>query len=215
VVSGAHAEAVIRSSSTARLFVAVDPPEDVCHQLVEWGRSATRAGEGRVRANASLRVLDSELLHVTLCFLGNRPVEEIDMLAAQLTAHGGPSGRLSLGAPLWLPARHPRALAVELHDEDGRLARLQAELVAALEQLRGWQPSVGGRGGESASKARAGRRFRPHITVARMRPASASYERVLPPTPSLSFVPRELVLYRSWLSPEGASYEAVASHPIG
>jgi RNA 2',3'-cyclic 3'-phosphodiesterase len=198
---------------TARLFVAIDPPEDVREQLVEWARSASKAGAGRVRANASLRLLDPELLHVTLCFLGNRPVGELDSLGAQLAACGGATGELSLGAPLWLPARRPRALAVELHDEDGKLASLQAEVVGAVEELSGWQPNGGARADEGAPKAR--RPFHPHITVARMRQGAASYERVLPPTPSLSFVPSELVLYRSWLSPEGAGYEAVASHPIG
>jgi 2'-5' RNA ligase len=203
---------VIRSP-TARLFVAVDPPEDVRRQLAEWARSASKTGDGRVRANASLRLLDPELLHVTLCFLGNRPLGEMDSLAAQLAACGGSTGELSLGAPLWLPARRPRALAVELHDEGGKLASLQAEVVGALKEVSGWQPNGGTRAGQGATKAQ--RRFHPHITVARMRQGAASYERVLPPTPSLSFVPSELVLYRSWLSPEGANYEAVASHPIG
>jgi 2'-5' RNA ligase len=213
VLGGAYAEAVIRNP-TARLFVAVDPPEEVCGQLVEWARSASRAGDSRVHGNASLRVLDPELLHVTLCFLGNRPVGELDSLGAQLTACGGASGEVSVGAPLWLPARRPRALAVELHDDDGdKLARLQAEVVTALQEVSGWQPSIGSRAGEGSTKAQ--RRFHPHITVARMRQRGASYERILPPTPPLSFVPSELVLYRSWLSPEGASYEAVASHPIG
>jgi RNA 2',3'-cyclic 3'-phosphodiesterase len=217
-------------SSTARLFVAVDPPEDVRRELAGWARSALRAGDGQIRKKASLRVLDPELLHVTLCFLGNRPMGELDSLGAQLAACGKPAGELSVGAPLWLPVRHPRALAVELHDDRGRLVRLQAEVVAALEQVSGWQPNGGGRTGERDAKGR--RRFHPHITVARLRRGATDrrsiprsghtaessigqHERVLPPTPSLSFVPRELVLYRSWLSPEGASYEAIASHPIG
>ena len=200
-------------SPTARLFVAVDPPEDVRRQLVEWARSVVRAGHGRVRANASLRVLDPALLHVTLCFLGNRPVREMDSLAAQLTACSGPAGELSLGAPLWLPARRPRALAVELHDDRGELASLQAEVVEALKEVSGWQSGEATRGDELASGAR--RHFHPHITVARMGRSATRYERLLPPTPSLSFVPAELVLYRSWLSTEGASYEAVAAHPIG
>jgi 2'-5' RNA ligase len=32
-------------------------------------------------------------------------------------------------------------------------------------------------------------------------------ERMLTATPALSFSPDSLALYRSWLSPEGASYE--------
>ncbi len=200
-------------SPTARLFVAVDPPEQVRSELAAWARSATRVGDGSGRANAGLRVLDPELLHVTLCFLGNRPVGELDLLTPQLSACVGTAGELSLGAPLWLPPRRPRALAVELHDESGALTRLQAEVVAALEQVSGWQQGAGERSLQGVGVAR--RRFHPHVTVARMGRAATRYERTLPPTPALSFTPEELVLYRSWLSPEGASYEAVASHPIG
>ncbi len=193
--------------------MAVDPPEDVSTELAAWARGATRVGDGNVRANAGLRVLDPELLHVTLCFLGNRPVGEMDLLAPQLRACVGTAGELSLGAPLWLPPRRPRALAVELHDESGALARLQAEVVAALEQVSGWQPGAGEGSHRGVGATR--RRFHPHVTVARMGRSATRYERKLPPTPALSFTPEELVLYRSWLSPEGASYEAVASHQIG
>jgi 2'-5' RNA ligase len=205
-------------SPTARLFVAVDPPGHVCAALSTWARSAARVGEGRAHPNASLRVLDPELLHVTLCFLGNRPIGEMDALAAQLSACEGAAGEVSLGAPLWLPPRRPRTLAVELHDDGGDLAPLQAKLVAALQEVSGWQPGRGAQGvgaQRDAGTSGARRRFRPHITVARMGRGAPRFERVLPPTPALSFTPSELVLYRSWLSPEGASYEAVASHPIG
>lgn len=214
---GPYAESMTQSP-TARLFVAVDPPEDVRDALAAWARSAARAEEGGARPNASLRVLDPELLHVTLCFLGNRPIGEMDALALQLSACEGTAGEMALGAPLWLPLRRPRALAVELHDGDGELRRLQAEMVAALGEVSGWQAGEGTQGGGGlggAVTSGARRRFRPHITVARMSRGATRFERVLPPTPSLSFTPSELVLYRSWLSPEGASYEAVASHPIG
>jgi hypothetical protein len=48
-----------------------------------------------------------------------------------------------------------------------------------------------------------------------MRPDNAPRERLLPATPPLSFLPSELVLYRSWLSPEGASYEPLAAVALG
>jgi hypothetical protein len=38
--------------------------------------------------------------------------------------------------------------------------------------------------------------------------------RVLPATPALSFTPASVVLYRSWLSPAGASYEALATRTL-
>jgi RNA 2',3'-cyclic 3'-phosphodiesterase len=181
--------------------VAVDPPEEVCRRLAEWAREAARGARGGL----ALRVLDPELLHVTLCFLGNRPASEMDLLGDQLAACGGEAGELSVGAPLWLPPRRPRALAVELHDEHHRLARLQANVAEALTEA---EP-------DGHEQPGAKRRFRPHVTVARMGRGDAPRERALPATPALSFVPTELVLYRSWLSPQGASYEAVAAHPIG
>lgn len=194
--------------STARLFVAVDPPADVRGKLAEWARGAVREASRGAREGASPRVLDPELLHVTLCFLGARPVGEIDLLATQLAGCEDPVGELSVGAPLWLPPRRPRALAVELHDEGGRLGRLRASVVAAVEEVA---PEALGGDPRFAAK----RHFRPHVTVARMGRGQAPHKRALPPTPALSFVPTELILYRSWLSPEGASYEAVARHRIG
>jgi 2'-5' RNA ligase len=161
------------------------------------------------RSGAPPRVLDAELLHVTLFFLGNRPVGEIESVATQLSACGAPAGELSVGAPLWLPPRRPRTLAVELHDEQGRLGGVRESVVAALDEPG--EP-------QAAAAARAHtkhRNFRPHITVARMRSNAAPRDRTLPPTPALSFKPTELILYRSWLSPEGASYEALTSYPLG
>jgi 2'-5' RNA ligase len=198
----------VTQGPAARLFVAVDPPEDVRRLLAEWARGAVREVSQGAREGASPRVLAPELLHVTLCFLGSRPVGEIDLLAAQLAGCEDPVGELSVGAPLWLPPRHPRALAVELHDEDGRLGRLRASVVAAVEEAA---PDAIGGDPRTAAK----RHFRPHVTVARMGRGQAPRERVLAPTPALAFVPAELILYRSWLSPQGASYEAVARHRIG
>jgi 2'-5' RNA ligase len=186
---------------------------EVCERLTAWARESTRGAQARGSTRASLRVLDAELLHVTLCFLGNRPAGEMDVLASELSTCSGQGGELSLGVPLWLPERNPRALAVELHDEQSRLASLQAEVVAALQRVSGWQPNGSA---HTVVKEKTGkRRFHPHVTVARLRRGEAPEQRSLPPTPSASFRPRELVLYRSWLSPEGASYEAVAAHPIG
>ncbi|MGH2880651.1 MAG: RNA 2',3'-cyclic phosphodiesterase [Solirubrobacteraceae bacterium] len=207
-----------RRAASARLFVAVDPPEQVAALLAAWARTAARerrsAGGSQQQ---TLRVLDPELLHVTVCFLGNVPVQEIPSLTDELAACDRPTVRLSVGAPLWLPPRRPRALAVELHDEGEALARIHAQVVARLEPVEELSHAPSGPTGARAKP----RRFRPHITVARMRADGSSRrrgggrEQALPPTPALSFAPAELVLYRSWLSPEGASYEALATFQIG
>ena len=176
--------------------MAVDPPREVCERLAAWARVAVRGMAG----GDAIRVLGPELLHVTLCFLGSRPADEIDDLARRLSECERPAVELSLGAPLWLPRRRPRALAVEVHDEDCQLERLQASVRSELEE-----------GTEHGAR----RRFRPHVTVARRRGQDTARERALPPTPAARFAVGEVVLYRSWLSPEGAGYEPLASYALG
>jgi 2'-5' RNA ligase len=190
-------------ASTARLFVAVDPPAQVCEQLAAWARSAVRGLGTSGGKTHSVRVLDPELLHVTLCFLGNRPVQEIAAVGEALEECVRGVGELAVGAPLWLPPRRPRALAVELRDDaDGGLEALHDALVRALARACGYEE---GR-----------RRFRAHVTLARMRegPRGPAGARALPPTPALSFTPASIVLYRSWLSPAGASYEALMTRML-
>ncbi len=234
--------------ATARLFAAVDPPAAVREQLASWAREVTAALRGQAGAgggsgalaggagqaeDAKLRLLAPETMHVTLCFLGARPVAEIDALAEALEQCEVPqAGELSLGAPLWLPPRNPRSLALEIGDGggngagDGWLERLQRAIVEAFAQAIAWEPDR--------------RRFRAHVTVARIgrgKPsrssrASGSGGRragarkgggreeadargpFLPPTPQLSFTPSAVVLYRSWLDRQGASYEALATREL-
>lgn len=145
------------------------------------------------------RLLDVDSLHLTLCFLGSRPVDELDALADALRACPPQVCELQVGAPVWLPPRRPRALAVEIHDRDRGLERLRDDVGEALRQVSGWEPEH--------------RRFRPHITLARMSAGAGEPPGALtlPATPQLSFTARVTVLYRSWLAPEGASYEAIAT----
>lgn len=190
------------SAPTVRLFAAVDPPAEVCEELATWTKTAVR-GLGVRAGTSSIRVLDPELLHVTLCFLGSRPVEEIAAIGAALEECAMPVGELSIGAPLWLPPRRPRALAVEVRDDpDGGLTTLHGALVEALARACGYREER--------------RRYRAHVTLARMRegPRGSGGGRVLPATPALSFTPASIVLYRSWLSPAGASYEALAARTL-
>jgi RNA 2',3'-cyclic 3'-phosphodiesterase len=157
----------------------------------------------QAHAGGSLRLLAPDLMHVTLCFLGSRPATEIEPIAAalgELPVEG--VGELSLGAPVWLPRRRPRALVVELHDDQGGLQRLRDEVLVALRRACGFESERRG--------------FRPHITVARAsgRDRGAGGGGALPATPPLTFAPEALVLYRSQLAPEGARYEALATRAL-
>jgi 2'-5' RNA ligase len=183
-------------SGGLRLFVASEPPQAVREELVVWARGAI----GRSPAS---RRLSADSLHLTLCFLGVQPRSAIEEIATLLAATAELSAAvedLSLGAPVWLPPRRPRALAVEVGDPDGALRALQRTLVSELSAGLRWQPPR--------------ERFRPHITLARMRPGS-ELPRELPPTPQLSFTPTGVTLFRSDLAPGGASYTPLASSPPG
>lgn len=189
------------AKATARLFVAVDPPPPVRARLAAWARDAL-AGSGLRAAGGPLRLLDVQALHLTLCFLGERPAQDVDAIDAALEACAVGVGELTIGAPLWLPAKRPRTLAVEVHDGAGELGRLHDALARAIAQATAWE-------GER-------RRFRGHITLARVRGRGRGARTLaalgpLAATPRLGFTPEAVTLYRSTLAPGGSVYEPLAS----
>jgi len=175
-----------------RLFVAAELPEHVREALAAWARGALGRGEDPRRVH-------QDALHLTLCFLGEQPPAAVGVVAGVLEACAellAAVGDLRVGAPVWLPPRLPRVLAVEISDPLGTLRALHAALAAALEGAIGWE--------------RRRERFRPHVTVARMRPGSQR-ARELSPTPALSFSLCAATLFRSTLHPDGARYDPLAT----
>jgi 2'-5' RNA ligase len=185
-----------------RLFVAVDPPAAMAAELAGWARAQRTRGGG-------MRVITPTSIHLTLAFLGAQPAADVEAIARAVAgavgewtlvgdAEDGPVP-LELGPPVWLPLRHPRALAVEVRDPTGRLAALRDALGPALEAAIEWQAET--------------RAFRPHLTVARL----SGRRDVLSPleaTPAGSFSVAEVILYRSFLHPAGARYEALERVPL-
>ncbi len=181
-------------SGGLRLFIAAEPPRAVRDQLAQWAR-------GAIGRSAEIRRLAVDSLHLTLCFLGEQPppaIEEVTAVLAGMVEPLAAVEELSIGAPVWLPPRRPRVLAVGVGDPSGGLHALRGALVEALSTTLDWHP--------------ARERFRPHITVARMRPGTTR-ARELPPTPPLTFTPTAATLFRSNLDPTGASYIPLASIP--
>jgi len=186
----------VSGAARARLFVALDLPEEAREALAAWGREVA-APDGPERR---LRLIPADALHVTLCFLGWRDEGQAEKIAALALGALGESAappRLALGEAAWLPPRRPRVLAVDLADSDGALARLQARVSDALEVGCAFEPEK--------------RPFRPHVTVARVpRGARAGSRDELAPPPPLEFPGAAVTLYRSRLSRAGAHYEPLA-----
>jgi 2'-5' RNA ligase len=184
-----------KAPAQARLFVAVELPLHLAQRLAAWGRElAATPGAG---AGAPLRVLEADSLHLTLCFLGSRPPGEIEQLTVLLEEACARCGPLELapGPPVWLPPRRPRALAVEIHDLAGGLVELQGSLERAL---------------QGHERPHGRRRYRPHVTVARIRPGAQVAHAGLPVTPAGAFTATTVCLVRSRLEPAGARYETQA-----
>ena len=183
-------------SPRARLFLALDPPEDARAELAAWR-------DGLIAGRDDLRPVAYEALHVTLVFLGYRPEKEIDAIAA--TAFEPLAGmapvELSPVSVRPLPPRGPRLFALDLEDRDGACSEVQARAEAALAAGRFHRPEK--------------RRFWPHMTLARVkrerRAGPLEPEAALPG----AFTAADVVLYRSHLSPKGARYEPLASHRLG
>jgi 2'-5' RNA ligase len=145
-----------------------------------------------------LRDVAPESLHVTLCFLGSRPEEEIDAIAAACTIVAAePAPGLVLAEGLWLPRRRPRVLAVRLEDPERGLARIQSELSAALAAGGWYEPEK--------------RPFLAHVTVARVGARLGPRPPELPEPPRVEFTGSSVVLYRSRLSRSGARYEPLST----
>lgn len=181
--------------AAARLFVALELPPPAVAALVAW-RDRALAQPG---ARDALRAVRRESLHVTLCFLGSldeRAVAPLAAAVAEEAARAGAVGGLALGAPLWLPRRRPRALALALTDHAGALGRLQASLAERLAD-HGWYE-------------RERRPYLPHVTVARVRAGQRPPRVALPPDPRAAFAGAAVTLYRSHLAPSGARYEPLA-----
>jgi 2'-5' RNA ligase len=192
-------------SPRARLFVALDLPEQVREGLVAW--------QGEALADPALRPVHAEALHVTLCFLAYQAVRDIERIAdAMRSVDARPVLVRLKEEPVAVPRKRPRLFAVDAESE-GAVA-LQAELSHRLEAERFYRPEK--------------RPFWPHVTVARIKPSKRSDSdrrghrrgsptRVeAPPGPLPAelcepFGAARVTLYRSFLRPTGAEYVSLAA----
>lgn len=133
-----------------RLFIAVDISKAVCEELkkevykkVDLGRASW---------------VNPENYHITLKFLGDVPVSEIDAIAGIMEEAAANKGELTLACTqlgLFPNLARPRVLWVGFEDYSGVLGKIVSELEDSL---------------QSRLKIKKERRpFTPHMTVARIK----------------------------------------------
>lgn len=183
-------------SPRARLFVALDLPDDLREGIVAWGREAL--------ADPALRPVAPQSLHVTLAFLGYRPEKEIERIAAVVRERVGPAPWVELLDPEQRPPRG-RARLYALPALSPGSEALQQGVAQGLAEGGFYEPEK--------------RPFWPHVTVARVRPEGRGSRRPavvenppgkLPEGMSEARICRRMTLYRSELQPTGARYVPLA-----
>ncbi len=186
-----------------RLFVAVELGGHVQGALDRLQHEIQRHGLH------GLRWVRPEGIHLTLKFLGETPREKVAPITQALTAStaGVPAHELSLGKLGTFGSRgSPRVLWVDLDGDLEPLLRLAEQVERALVPL-GFPPE--------------GRRFSPHLTLARVRPESA--RDVAGPlaqavgavsAPKVAINVREVSLMMSKLGPGGAVYTQLEAFPL-
>jgi 2'-5' RNA ligase len=170
----------------ARLFCALRLPAEVLDAVCAWQERHIRGGRTVVR----------EHLHVTLAFLGHRPVGELASILGAMREAAAAASPIRLAPERYRETRSVGMLA--LSDLTGGATALADDLFERLEQLGVYE--------------RERRRWLPHVTVLRFR----EQPRLKPPLPKLGeFMPSDAAVYLSELRPTGARYVVVESFALG
>lgn len=186
-----------------RLFVALEAPP-------AWQREAEviqRTLPPGIQRGA--RLVDLANMHITLRFIGEVADLDTPRLKAALARHLPPIDlELRLGpiGAFGAPAR-TSVVWLGIEGDLDALTALHHRANAAVEEALGLPAE--------------GRRYTPHVTLARLRDrvppedrrALAIHLRTLPPPSPSPFTARQALLIRSHLTPTGPRYEPLAHYP--
>ena len=178
--------ASLEGRERARLFCALRLPDSALAGLSEWQAAHIRDG----------RPVSRDHLHLTLAFLGHRPVAELAAITGALHDAAAAADTIRL-----MPERYRETRSVGmlvLSDVGGAATRLADALFDRLERLGVYE--------------REQRPWLPHVTVVRFRRPL----RLRPPLPGLGEIsPSDAAVYHSVLRSSGAQYVVVESFALG
>jgi 2'-5' RNA ligase len=176
----------VAAGERIRLFCALRLPDAVLDLLVAWQRDELRDG----------RLVPRDNLHVTLAFLGHRPVDERAVVAVELRRAAAAAGPIVLEPGRYRETRSVGMVVFE--DATGAATALADDLGERLERLGVYR--------------REQRPWLPHLTVLRFR----QRPRLEPPPPAFPPVsPSDAAVYSSVLRSTGAQYEVLESFALG
>ncbi len=178
------------------MFVALDLPDRILDDIDAWGKGEL--------ADPTLRRVPRQSLHVTLAFLGDTPVAEVERIEHAMEMVAEHRILLELEGPVGRPQRgRPRLVALPVNSNPVMVR--QAELAEWLAFQRLFEPQK--------------RPFWPHVTVARVRAEGSGSRRPLAaaipsgPSPTAGtgwFDAVRVSLYRSEPQSSGTHYVPLA-----
>ncbi|PWE32058.1 RNA 2',3'-cyclic phosphodiesterase [Maritimibacter sp. 55A14] len=176
-----------------RAFVAIALPEEVLDRLAAVQSELPLA-----------RVAARETLHLTLAFLGQVPEPDLEDAHRAFSEIEAPEFDLRLSGVGVFGADPPRSIHAGLA-ESAALRQLQGKVMRAA-RAAGLRPPA--------------RKFVPHVTLARPRPAEIDPPRLEKALADLmgldgpAFAVHDFRLYRSDLSKSGAHHAELARYPL-
>jgi 2'-5' RNA ligase len=188
-----------------RLFIAIELTEELKAVLTEIGREL----EARIPPR-TVRWVKPAAMHLTLVFLGETPVSQLEAVKAAVSTAVAGLPQTSFGAVglgCFPNPRRPRVIWVGVDEAAGNLPRIKEALDRELEPL-GFKPER--------------QPFSPHLTLGRVDKRAGNHEaaelgRVLERA-TLQEIGRveatQIHLIRSDLRPTGPVYTIVASFPL-
>jgi RNA 2',3'-cyclic 3'-phosphodiesterase len=180
------APASVAGRESARLFLALQLPDAAVERIAAWQSAALSGG----------RLVAPDHLHVTLAFLGARPVGELAAIVAEFRAAAAAARRPLLRLRTYRETRSVGMLVFE--DDGGHATALATDLHERLARLGVYRPER--------------RAWLPHVTVLRFR----ERPRLRPALPELGDVGlSEAAVYHSLLRPTGAQYEVLEAVALG
>lgn len=185
-----------------RTFIAVELHPDVVAQAVSLVDRLRSAG-------AEVKWVESQNMHLTLKFLGDVREEDTADVCRVITktaAEFQPFDITLGGAGAFPDARRPRTLWIGVTQGEKEMGALQTAVERVLAK-RGFP--------------KEGRAFHPHLTIGRVRqggPTMAELAQLLQDQAGFAAgvsTVRELVVFASYLSQTGPTYEPLARAPLG
>jgi 2'-5' RNA ligase len=193
----------VNADALLRLFVAIELTDEV-REALGWLQAELRS-----RGLTQLRWVRPDGIHLTLKFLGETPAARVATIekALEEAVAGEKAHELALGSLGTFGGKNPRVMWIDLAGDVEMLLGLQERVDAALVEV---------------GFPREGRKFAPHLTLARVRPEieremagriAVAMRETAPPAAKIPV--REVSLMRSILGRGGAVYERLAAFPLG